>query len=121
MSGTVTSYQAIRDGVRTYGELMRVARPSSARGQCCACHTWVNPTWQLSTRASICSVCCERKADETLGSIVKAERAAKRYVRNAIKRQEDITKQLRFYSHLSGASESFIENEYRSALAKAAA
>jgi len=107
--------------VRTYGDLIRLCKPTSYYGNCCACHKYGMDTWQLSTRASICEDCCKRKADETLGSIAKAERAARRHVRNAIKRQEDITKQLRFYSYLTGAPESFIENEYRTAMAKSQA
>jgi hypothetical protein len=113
MNGTINSYQAIRNGVRTYGELVKVARPSSSYGTCCACHKYGIETWQLSTRASICRACCERKADEVLGSIVKAERAARSYVKRAMERGVDITKQLRFYAHLSRASEDYILAEHK--------
>jgi len=108
MNGTINSYQAIRQGVRTYGELARVARPSSTYGTCCACHKYGIETWQLSTRASICRACCERKGGEVLGSIVRAERAARGLIKRALARDEDVTKQLRFYACLSHASEEFI-------------
>jgi hypothetical protein len=113
-----SSYLAIRDhGVRTYGQLIQVARPDRSMGTCCACHKWGVPTWTLSTRASICEECCQRKATETLGTIAKAERAARRYVQNAIKRQEkfDAT----FYAHLARVPIAFIEALYTEALAKA--
>ncbi len=102
--------------IRTYGDLIEKAEPSSLRGNCCACHRWDRRTWRLSTRASICDECCRRKANEVLGSIAASERKARRYVREAIKRNEDITKQLRFYSHLTGAKESYIEAQYRAAV-----
>lgn len=106
-------YVAMRDGlIRTYGDLISVASPSSSCGTCCACHKWTVPTWQLSTRASICQACCERKSSEVLGSIANAERKARGYVRDAIKRGEDITKQIRFYAHLSRAPEAYIRAEY---------
>lgn len=79
----MNTYEAVKKGlVRTYGDLIRVAKPTSLRGTCCACHDWHNPTWQLSTRASICKACCERKADQVLGAIVTAERRAKHWVKN---------------------------------------
>jgi hypothetical protein len=112
-------YMAMREGkIRTYGDLITVAAPSSTFGTCCACHSWNTPTWQLSTRASICQKCCERKSNEVLGSIATAERKARSYVRAAIKRGEDVTKQLRFYAHLSRAPEKYIEAEYRAQIAR---
>lgn len=100
----MNSYQAMQAGlVRTYGDLIRVATPSSQRGTCCACHDWHNPTWQLSTRASICRKCCERKADQILGSIVTAERRAKSWVKN----HPDCN--AKFISSLSGCSVEFVE------------
>lgn len=103
-----SSYQAIRNGVRTYGELVKVARPSSSRGTCCACHRWDAPTWQLSTRASICQDCCERKADETLGSIVKAERKAGSWV----KRYPELKDSPAFIANLAGVSLEFVQREF---------
>lgn len=119
MNGTVNSYQAIRNGTRTYGELVKVARPSSTYGTCCACHKYGIETWQLSTRASICRACCEKKGGEVLGSIVRAERAARGYIKRALERGEDVTKQLRFYSYLSRASEAYISAEYKRQVAVA--
>ncbi len=109
-----TVYAAMRDGlIRTYGDLVKIARPSSTRGNCCACHAWDRPTWQLSTRASICDKCCERKAGEVLGSILTAERKARRYLRDAIKRGEDPAKNVQFYAGLSRAPASFVEAEIK--------
>ena len=45
------------------------------------CHKWGRDTWQLSTRASICRECCERKSGEVLGSIVSAQRKARRWIK----------------------------------------
>lgn len=105
-----TTYQAIHDhGVRTYGDLIRVARPTSERGTCCACHRWDAPTWQLSTRASICAECCERKRDEVLGSIKRAEHKARTWV---AKHPDAGAK---FIAHVSGASLAFVENLYSDA------
>lgn len=111
-------YMAMRDGVvvRTYGDLIRVVLPSSERGNCCACHDWHNPTWQLSTRASICQKCCERKSAQVLGSIALAERKARRYAKDLIKRGEKDAPNIKFYAHLSGVSEDFM----RAAIAEAA-
>ena len=67
--------------VRTYGDLLKVRDQTCQRGTCCACHKWDKPTWQLSTRASICRECCERKSAQVLGSIVTAERRARRWVK----------------------------------------
>lgn len=118
MKAKPTSYEATRDGlVRTYGDLIRVARPSSERGNCCACHDWHNPTWQLSTRASICQKCCERKSTEVLGRIATSERKARRYAKDLIKRGANDAPNIKFYARLSGVTEDFM----RDAIAKAAA
>jgi hypothetical protein len=112
-----TSYLAIRDhGVRTYGQLIEIARPDQKTGSCCACHKWGMPTWTISTRASICEACCQRKASETLGSIERCERKARRYIKCAIKAGEDLSKQYRFYSHLVGIREARFEEMYLQAL-----
>ena len=109
-----TTHQAIRDGlVRTYGDLIRVARPSSERGTCCACHDWHNPTWQLSTRASICQACCERKSTQVLGSIANAERRARRYANNIVRdgdKENYAQPSVKFYARLAGVSEDFMRN-----------
>lgn len=100
----MNTYEAVKKGlIRTYGDLVRVATPTSLRGTCCACHDWHNPTWQLSTRASICKACCERKADQVLGSIVTAERRAKSWVK------KHPTCDAKFISSLSGCSIEFVE------------
>lgn len=92
------------DTVRTYGDLIRLCKPSSLRGTCCACHDWHNPTWQLSTRASICKACCKRKADQVLGSIVTAERKARRWIHGHPKLHTDP----KFLASISGTSIEFI-------------
>lgn len=100
-------WEAMRSGmVRTYGDLIRVCRPSSERGNCCACHKWGRQTWQLSTRASICGECCERKTNEVLGSIAMAERKARRYARDLVKRPapERSVPNVAFYASLAGVS-----------------
>lgn len=113
-----TVYEAMREGlIRTYGDLVQVARASTSGGNCCACHRYGRPTWRLSVRASICDECCKRKSKEVLGSILTSERKARRYVKQAIERDEDMTQQLRFYAHLTGARESYIEAQYRAAKA----
>lgn len=110
-------WEALHDGlVRTYGDLIRICRPSSEYGNCCACHKWgngVGPLFHLSTRANICQQCCERKSDEVLGSILKAERAARRHIRNSLKRGEDPGQNVRFYAHLTRAPAEFIEAEIK--------
>lgn len=119
MNNKPSVYEAMRNGlVRTYGDLIRVCRPSSERGNCCACHKWGRQTWQLSTRASICRECCERKANETLGRIATAERKARHYAREMIKRNADFEKEARFYAGLAGVSEAFMKEAYTSARAK---
>ncbi|MDR5728039.1 MAG: hypothetical protein RB191_11500 [Terriglobia bacterium] len=94
--------------------MIRVARPSSERGNCCACHDWHEPTWQLSTRASICQKCCERKSSEVLGSIASAERKARRYAKSLTKDGRVDAPNVKFYARLSGVSEEFM----RAAIAK---
>lgn len=113
-----------RDGMnpRTYRDLLTMGR--SSYGTCVSCHKSVyggpyserNQMFSLGTRANICRECCKRKGDEVLGPIAKAERKARHYVKVAIQRGEDVTKQLRFYSYLSGAPESYIEAQYRAAV-----
>jgi len=90
--------------VRTYGDLIAHRNPSSNRGTCCACHKWDKPTWQLSTRASICKGCCEKKSDQTLGSIVTAERKARRWVKG-----HWTTSNAAFIAHISGVSVEYVE------------
>src|ERR1700728_4148081 len=100
----MNTYMAIRDGlVRTYGDLIRVCKPISQRGTCCACHDWHNPTWQLSTRASICRKCCERKTDQVLGSLVSAERKAKSWVKRHPNRDA------KFISGLAGVPIEYVQ------------
>ena len=94
-------------GARTYGELIKLVKPSCYNGTCCACHNWGRTTWQLSTRASICEDCCKRKADETLGPIVTAERKARRWVRN----HPNLHGEPQFIVNLSGASMEFVQSE----------
>lgn len=78
----LTVYDAMRRGfIRTYGDLIDKCVPSSHFGTCCACHKYMRDTWQLSTRASICRQCCERKHAQVLGSILNAERKAKRWLK----------------------------------------
>jgi hypothetical protein len=104
----VNTHEAVKKGlIRTYGDLIRVAKPTSLRGTCCACHDWHNPTWQLSTRASICKACCERKADQVLGSIVTAERRARSWV------EKHPDTGAKFISSLSGCSVEFVEGLIR--------
>lgn len=93
--------------IRTYGDLIRVKKPTCQRGNCCACHKWDKPTWQLSTRASICEACAQRKSAQVLGSIVAAERKAKWW----IKRHPDLHSQPQFIVNLSGASMEFVRAE----------
>ena len=93
--------------IRTYGDLIRVKKPTSQRGTCCVCHKWGDPTWQLSTRASICEVCARRKGAQVLGSIVKGERKAKSWVKN----HPNLHSQPQFIAHLSGASTEFVRAE----------
>ena len=94
-------------GIRTYGELIDQQPYSSIHGTCCACHQWNRPTWQLSTRASICRECAERKRDEVLGSIRRSERRA----RSWIKRHPDTHDQPKWLASITGASEEFIKAE----------
>jgi hypothetical protein len=113
---------------RTYRDLLTMGRASY--GSCVSCHKSVygdrratdratdRAMFSLGTRANICRECCENKGDEVLGYIVRAERRARWYVRDAIKRKEDVTRQLRFYAHLTGAPEEFIAAEYRKELAR---
>jgi hypothetical protein len=99
------SIQHRRD-CRTYRELLQV-KPSSYNGNCCACHKWGFDVWRLSTRAHICRKCIERKGDAVLGSIVKAERNARRWIKNHPNTHE----QPKWLASITGASAEFIEAE----------
>lgn len=109
---------------RTYRDLLTLGQQST-HSTCCSCHrSWYDlrneehsETYRLSTRAHICYACCVRKGDQVLGSVLKAERAVKRYIRDGIKRGEDITKEARFFSSLSGAPLEFVEAEIKRAMA----
>lgn len=98
--------------IRTYKDLITLVKPTSNSGTCCACHKWDKPTWQLSTRASICEDCAKRKGDAVLGSLVRCERRA----RSWIKRHKDCTDQ--FIAHVAGVNVEWVKAE-RAALAKA--
>jgi hypothetical protein len=100
------------NNVRTYGDLIQTIKPNSLRGNCCACHKWDKPTWQLSTRASICEDCCRRKADKVLGSILKAERRARHWIKN----HESVREDPQFVSRLTGASLEFVKAEIAKAV-----
>lgn len=95
-----------RDGIRTYGDLITKRRPNTLRGTCCACHKWDKPTWQLSTRASICGSCCERKSAEVLGSILSAERKARRWIK-----RHSYNISVEFIAHISGLSVEWVKAE----------
>lgn len=94
-------------GARTYADLIVMCKPVSLGGTCCACHRWGKPTWQLSTRASICEDCCKRKGDQVLGPIANAERKARRWIKN----HPSLHAQPAFIASIAGVPLEFVQLE----------
>lgn len=94
---------------RTYRDLLQL-KPSSECGTCCACHEWNKPTWQISTRASICRKCIDRKGDAVLGAVLKVERRARRWIK---RHMDAATESPKWIATLTGASVEFVEAEIR--------
>ena len=67
-------------GPRTYSDLV-LGRPSYLSGNCCACHGFGLTVWRLGARAHICKACADKKGDAVLGSIARAERRAKSWIK----------------------------------------
>jgi hypothetical protein len=95
-----------RRDCRTYRDLLQL-KPSTYYGTCCACHQYGIDTWKLSTRASICRACIDRKGDAVLGSIVRAERKARRWIKN----HPNVRTQPKWIATVTGASIEFVEAE----------
>jgi hypothetical protein len=59
-----------------------MGRHAYAVTSCCVCHGYTSEKFfQLSTRAWICTECCEKKGDAVLGSVVRAERKARQWIK----------------------------------------
>lgn len=109
---------------RTYRDLITMGRDHTS-GTCCSCHRWSGELpadkrklFTLSTRANICMECCERKGDEVLGPIQRAEAGARRYARDMIRKKGDLEQGARFYASLAGVSEEFFRAVYAEEKAK---
>jgi hypothetical protein len=93
---------------RTYRDLLMLGCTNSY-GTCVSCHGHGNrsePLFVLGTRANICRKCCEKKGDEVLGSVVRAERKARRWVKDP-----GLRGNVDFIVRVSGASREFVEAE----------
>ena len=101
---------------RTYRELIELGRPSC--GTCVSCHEFVPGgqmrddggrarMFSLGRRANICRACCERKGEEVMGSVRRAECAARGYVR----RYPNMRKEAKFIASVTGASIEFVREE----------
>jgi hypothetical protein len=99
---------------RTYRDLLTLGRPSA--GTCVSCHesVWYADWYRdgepkmfsLGTRANICRQCCERKGDEVLGQVLRAERKARRYAKQlaASPDPQRAAPNVEFYARLAGVS-----------------
>lgn len=103
MSNSTISH---RRDCRTYRDLLNL-KPWCGAGTCCACHQWGRETWRLSTRASICRECIDRKGDAVLGSVLKAERRARRWIKHHPNTRENP----KWLAQLTGVSVAFIDAE----------
>lgn len=101
---------------RTYRELIEFGRPSC--GTCVSCHEFVPGgqmrdddgrarMFSLGRRANICRACCERKGNEVLGSVRRAEKAARRYV----SRFPELHDKAHVIAAMSGVSLEFVREE----------
>jgi hypothetical protein len=95
--------------IRTYSDMLKYGYVWSESGTCCACHKWGMKVWHLSTRANICRECCEKKGDKVLGSVAKAERSVKRWIKGGSYEPKDA----KWLSGITGASIEFVQAEMR--------
>lgn len=93
---------------RTYSDLLKV-KPFNIdyNGNCCACHAYGVEVRNLSTRANMCLDCIAKKGDAVLGSVVKAERKARSWIKNHPHTRKDPN----FLRSITGASMEFIKTE----------
>ena len=105
--------------LRTYRDLMAMTEPGHHQ-TCCVCHRWpsdigrmtldrkdAGDMFQLGIRAHICRECCEKKGDQVLGSVVKAERSA----RDWVKHHPSVRNDPKWIAGMTGASLEFVQAE----------
>lgn len=101
---------------RTYHDLLTMGRSST--GTCTSCHQSVygeygeprnGKMFSLGARANICAKCCEKKGDEVLGPILRAERSARSYIKRLITGEDALNEN--FIAQLSGAPLDYVRSE----------